>query len=183
MNPGVKFIHEGQPYVVVSSSHYKREQRRPVMQAKIKNLLNGRTVDHTFHTHHQIEPADIEMKKVKFVYTHRDSFVFSEIDDASKRFEIPSETIGGLSDYLKPTMEVSAMEFNDEIINIDLPIKLDYVVEEAPPNIKGDTSSGGTKFVTIETGAQVKTPLFINAGDVIKINTQTGEYVERVNKS
>ncbi|OHB18427.1 MAG: hypothetical protein A2666_05060 [Parcubacteria group bacterium RIFCSPHIGHO2_01_FULL_47_10b] len=183
MLPGVKFIHDGLPFEVISAHHYKREQRRPVMQAKVRNLITGRTMDQTFHTHHQIEEAPIELRPVQFVYAHRDKFVFAEVGDTSKRFELPVDVVGATANFLKTGMEVNAVDFDGTIINIDLPVKVDYTVTDAPPNVKGDTQSGGNKVVIIETGYEVKTPLFINTGDVIKVNTQTGEYVERVNKA
>jgi len=119
---------------------------------------------------------------VKFLYSHRDKFVFCEMNDPSKRFEISEEQIGDMAMYLKPNSPIEVMEFEDKIINIFMPIKMDFKVIEAPPSIKGNTAQGGVKAVKIETGTMINVPLFVESGDIIRVNTQTGEYTERVEK-
>ena len=100
----------------------------------------------------------------------------------AKRFEINQEQIGELAKYMKPNSEIEMIEYEGKIININLPIKMDFKVIEAPPGIKGDTAQGGTKSIKIETGTMVNVPLFIEEGDTIRVNTQTGLYVERAEK-
>ena len=197
---GTFFIIEGQPFEVLFSQHLKMQQRRPVMQTKIKNLLTGKIIEKNFQQSDYFEEADIQKKEVKFLYSHRDEFWFSETDDStaiphrfargetaepstsSKRFKLGNDIIGEASQFLKPNTLISALLFNDDIINIKLPVKMDFKVVEAPPSTRGNTAQGGTKQVKLETGAVIDVPLFINEGDIVRINTQTGEYTERVEK-
>jgi elongation factor P len=182
LRAGVFFIFEGQPFVVLESHHLRMQQRRPVMQTKIKNIINGKIVERNFQQSDKFEEADIQKREVKFIYNHRDEYWFHHKGSPADRFQLQKEFLGDAIKFLKPNTEVEALTFNDEIINITLPIKLDFKVTEAPPSIKGDTASGGVKQITIETGAIVNAPLFIEQGDTIRINTHTGEYAERVSK-
>ncbi len=183
LKPKTFFIWEGQPYEVLETHHLKMQQRRPVVQTRMRNLLNGKTLERNFAQSDIFEEADIDRRQVKFLYNHREEYWFSEINDPSKRFKLEQSVIGDSYKYLKNNTVLEAVMFNGQIINIVLPIKMDFKVVEAPPAIRGDTAQGGIKQVKIETGATVNTPLFISEGDVIRLNTETGEYVERVTKS
>ena len=182
LKPGVFFIYEGQPYSVLETHHLKMQQRRPVMQTKMKNMLNGKLYERNFQQSDVFEEADIEYQNVKFLYNHRDEYWFCHENDTSKRFQLSQGLIGDAVKYLKPNTVVKEILFNQKIINIELPIKMDFKVVEAPPAIRGDTAQGGVKQIKIETGTVINVPLFINEGDIIRINTQSGEYTERVNK-
>jgi len=182
LKPKTFFIFEGQPWVVLEAHHLKMQQRRPVVQTRIKNLLNGKIVERNFAQSDVFEEADIKRDEVKFLYNHRDEYWFSKKDDPSKRFLLDEEILGDTTKYLKNNLIVGAILFNDQIINIELPVKMDFKVIEAPPAIRGDTAQGGVKQVVIETGATVNTPLFVEERDTIRINTETGQYVERVSK-
>lgn len=182
LKPKTFFILEGQPYEVLETHHLKMQQRRPVVQTRMRNVLNGKTLERNFAQSDIFEEADIEKKNVIFLYNHRDEYWFSEINDPSKRFKLDKLIIGESYKYLKNNTILDAILFNGQIINIDLPIKMDFEVIEAPPAIRGDTAQGGVKQVKLETGASVNVPLFISEGDVIRLNTETGEYVERTGK-
>ena len=130
----------------------------------------------------EIEEAEVEKVKLKFIYSHRGKFVFQKID-TPQRFELQEEVIGEKKDYLKEGLEVEGYFFEGKLISISLPPKVDLKVIEAPPGIKGDTKQGGTKTVVLETGKKINVPLFIEAGDIIRVNTEKGEYVERVKSS
>lgn len=119
---------------------------------------------------------------VQFIYESRGVYWFNEANNPQNRFSLKKEELGGGVNFLKSNLEIIALKFEGKIIRIELPIKIDYKVTEAPPAIKGDTAQGGAKAITIETGAKINVPLFIDEGDIIKVNTQTGEYVERVEK-
>lgn len=179
---GTFFILEGQPFEVLYSQHLKMQQRRPVMQTKIKNLLTGKMIEKNFQQSDYFEEADIQKKEVKFLYSHRDEFWFSEVNDPTKRFKLGQEIIGESAGFLKPGTIIASLLFNNQIINIGLPVKMDFKVIEAPPTIRGNTAQGGTKQIKLETGALINTPLFIEEGDIIRVNTQTNEYAERVEK-
>jgi elongation factor P len=182
LKPGVFIVLNGQPFIVLESQFLRMQMRKPVMKAKLKNLFSGSIVERSFQQTDELEQADLERMKAKFLYSNRGEFWFCEADNQKNRFMIKEEIVGDLKKFLKPNLEAEAFKFNGKIISIELPIKSDYKVVEAPPAIRGDTAQGGTKVVTIETGAKVNVPLFINEGDIIKVNTQTGDYVERVEK-
>jgi len=182
LKPGTIFVLDGQPYQVLEFNFLRMQQRKPVAQTKIKNLISGKIISRNFQPSENFEEAEVIYRQVKFLYNHKDKFVFCEINDPSKRFELEQEQIGDIKLYLKPNSSIDVMEFNDKIININLPIKMDFKVIEAPPGIKGNTAQGGVKAVKIETGTMVNVPLFVESGDVVRINTETGDYVERVDK-
>ena len=182
LKPKTFFILEGQPWVVLEAHHLKMQQRRPVVQTRMKNLLNGKMVERNFAQSDVFEEADIQRREVKFLYNHREEYWFSEMNDPSKRFKLPLDIIGDSARFLKNNTVIEAIFFNDNIITIELPVKMDFKVTEAPPAIRGDTAQGGVKQVVIETGATINTPLFVEERDTIRVNTENGQYVERVEK-
>lgn len=180
LRKGAQIIMEGQPYEVLQSSPMKKAQRRVVIQSKIKNLINGSVLDWNFHQGDVFEEAEITKKEASFLYAHRDKYFFTEKDDSSKRFELEKSLIGDSAKFLKPGQIVEEIQFEGKTINISLPIKVQLKVVEAPPGIRGDRAQGGTKAVVLESGASANVPLFIEQGDVIELNTETGEYTRRV---
>jgi len=183
LKPKVFFIYEGQPYVVLSTHHLKMQQRRPTVQTKMRNLINGKILERNFAQSDVFEEADVSRQNVKFLYAHRDEYWFSDEKDSSKRVQLTKEILGDQTMFLKPNTILEAILFEGKIINVQLPVKMEFKVVEAPPAIRGDTAQGGVKQVKLETGAYINAPLFINEGDTIRINTETGEYTERIEKS
>ncbi len=179
---GTTFIYEGQPYEVLEFAFLRMQQRKAVAQVKMRNLLNGKVISRNFHQSDAFEEAEVAKEPVKFLYHHRGQYWFSNPDSPKERFFLTNEAVGSAGQFLKPNSEVVAQKFESKIINIKPAIKVDLAVKEAPPGIRGDTAQGGTKTAELETGAKVQVPLFVNAGDVVRINTETGEYVERVEK-
>ena len=180
LKKGVQFILEGEPYEVLESSQMKKAQRRPVLQAKVRNLITGNMLEKTFHQGETFKEAELDKFNAKFLYSHRGKFFFCEEKDSSKRFELSEEQIGPQAKFLKQNQVVQTVKFEGEIINVFLPIKVQLKVTEAPPGVKGDRAQGGTKSALLETGAQIQVPLFVEQGDIIEINTETGEYVKRI---
>lgn len=185
-----KFIvYEGAPYEVLDARIFRMQQRKPVNQTKLKNLFTGKVTEITFHQADKVDEADIHMREIKYLYTNKGQFWFCEIDDPSIRFSFTSEIVGDGGRFLKPNSLVDALTWKEgvegegkgKLIGIRLPIKVELKVTEAPPAVKGDTAKGGGKTITLETGATVTAPMFVNEGDVVRINTETGEYVERAN--
>lgn len=172
-------VHEGDPYIVLSVKHVHMGRGGASVQTKMKNLRSGKVLDRNFKSADTFEEANIEKLNAEFIYERNGEYWFNESGKKTNRFSLVSDVIGESALFLKPGMEVRAFMFGGNIINIELPIKADYKVTEAPPSIRGNTSSGGDKVVTIEGGAKVTVPLFIEEGDVIRINTDTGEYTER----
>ena len=171
------------PYEVLEYAFIRMQQRKPVTQLKIKNLLSGKVQDYTAHQNENFYEIEIERKPVIFIYRAKDEYWFHEKTDKGKRFLLKEAIVGEAGQYLKPNMEIVSFRFEEKIIKVDLPVKVDLKVTEAPPAVRGNTSQGGTKSVVVETGAKVDVPLFINEGDIVRINTQTGDYVERAEKS
>jgi len=177
---GVIFVLEKQPYEVLESSFVFKGRGSSVVQTKIKNLITGNILSKTFHPGDNFEEAEIKKINVKFVYSHKGKFVFSEESNPSSRLELPKEVIGNSADFLKSNEIVEGMVFEGKIINISLPIKVQLKVTEAPPGIRGDRAQGGTKVVTLETGTTINAPLFVETGDIIEVNTESREYVRRI---
>ncbi len=173
-------IFEGQPYEVIDSHVFRKQQRKPVNAVKMRNLITGNIKEISFHVSEKAEEADLGKKNVKFLYTNRDEWWFTEENDPSKRFKLAPAMIGDRGRFMKTNSLVEALIFNDEIIGVKLPIKVDLKVIEAFPAVKGDTAKGGSKQVKLETGATINVPMFIEQDEVIRINTETAEYVERV---
>jgi len=183
LKPGTVFVWKGEPWNVLEYNFLRMQQRKPVAKTKIKNLKNGKVLDQTFHFGDEFEEAEVTRAPVKFIYTNRGEYWFHRPNDPAPRFSLRADVIGPAVKFLKPDSEVTAVKFDDQIISIDLPIKMELTVRDAPPALRGNTAQGGSKPVTLETGAIVNVPMFIGAGDIIRINTQTGEYAERVGKA
>lgn len=179
---GTAFIYEGYPYEVLEFAFLRMQQRKAVAQVKMKNLINGKVITRNFHQSEGFEEVEIVREPVKFLYHNREQYWFCAKDSPANRFFLTEEVVGAQGQFLKPSTEVSAQKFQDKIINIIIPVKMDLKVKEAPPSDRGNTAQGGNKSAELETGAKVSVPLFINTGDVVRVNTQTGEYVERVEK-
>ena len=173
---------DGEPYEVISSQVSRKQANKPVNKTKIKSLISGRVIEKVFHVSDKAKEADIETSKIKYLYNNRGEHWFCEEEDLSKRFNLPENIVGNMSDFIKENSIIDALVFNEEVIGVKVPIKAELAVKEAPPAVKGNTATGATKQVILETGLTVNTPLFINEGDVISINTDTGEYTARVEK-
>lgn len=173
-------IIDDEPYEVLSAWVFRKQQRKPVNQVKLRNLKTGGMAEHTFHVSDKIEEADIENRTAVFIYERNGQWFFHEANDKSKRFDLSADRIGDESKWLKPNTEVEVKWFDGQPIQVKIPIKVELKVVEAPPNTRGNTAQGGNKPVKLETGATITVPMFIEAGETVRINTETGEYVERV---
>lgn len=179
---GIQFVLDGEPYEVLEFQQMGKAQDVVVAKTKIRNLINGKVFYRNFHQGDMFEEAEIKKFNAKFIYSHRGKFTFSKSDNPSERFEFTEEQLGNSTKFLKPNQEVEALVFDEKIINISLPVKVELKILEAPPNIKGDTAQGGSKPVTLETGLIVQAPLFVESGDILEVNTESGEYMRRVTK-
>ena len=173
-------IYENEPWEVLDAHVFRKQQRKPVNAVKLKNLITGRITETTFHVSDRVEEADIDKKEVKYLYTNKDEYWFCDANDPSKRFELPEEMIGSPAKFLKPNIVVDAMLFDDRIIGLKMPIKMELKVAEAHEATKGNTAQGATKAVVLETGAEIQVPMFIKEGDIVRVNTETGLYTDRV---
>lgn len=177
---GKYIVFESEPYEVISSHVFRKQARKPVNAAKLRSLLTGRIIEHSFHASDKVSEAEIDKKEVKYLYTNKGEFWFSESKDPSKRFKLSEEVIGMGAKFLKPNIVVDAILFDEKIIGLKLPIKMELKVTEAHETTKGNTAQGATKSVVLETGAEIQVPMFIKEGDVVRVNTETGEYADRI---
>ena len=176
---GVKLLHENEPYVVMESNFVKMSMRKPVMQTKMKNLLNGKVVEINYHQGDKMEEADMMKKKVDYLYNDGDNYFFMSQDDF-EQFSLPKENLGAVTGYIKDGDKVDALYFNNVAVSISAAPKVELKVISAPEAVKGNSASGRTtKMVTMETGLELAVPIFIKEGEILRVNTETGEYVER----
>jgi elongation factor P len=176
-------IYNDEPCEVVESHVARTQQRKPQNQVKLKSLISGKTIAATFHVSDTADEADITKKDVKFLYHNRGEFWFCEPEDPKNRFKLDENLIGNAGKFLKANENVTALVWDNDgeevTIKLSLPIKMEFKVHEAPPAVRGDTSKSGNKIITLENGATLNAPMFISEGDTIRVNTETGEYVER----
>ena len=177
---GLKINLDGSPYVIVYFQHVKPGKGGAFVRTKIKNLLNGKTVDKTFRAGEKMTEADIEQRGMQYLYNDGENCIFMD----SKNFDqipITDEVIGENSKFLLENAEVDVLFYKGNPINIELPAFVELVISQSDPGVKGDTSSGATKPATLETGAVIQVPLFLKEGEKVRVDTRTGEYCERVN--
>ncbi len=178
-------IYSGEPAEVVESHVARTQQRKPQNQVKLKSLISGKTIAATFHVSDSADEADIEKRDVTFLYANKGEYWFCDPNEKSNRFKLEEALMANASKFLKANSNVTALVWTNEddeekIIKITLPIKMSFLVKEAPPAVRGDTSKGGNKVITLENDTTLNAPMFINEGDTVSINTETGDYVERV---
>jgi len=167
-----------EPYLVIFHQHSKMGRAGAVLRTKLRNLKNGAVMEKTFQGSDKIEEADIVKSKAQFLYRDGENYFFMD-NSSYEQFSLPKSVLGDFTNYLIESTEVTVLVYDNTPINIELPVKMDFKVVDAPPAIKGNTADGGSKQVTLETGIKVNTPLFVKQGDVIRINTEKGEYSER----
>jgi elongation factor P len=178
---GLKLDLDGQPFVITYFQHVKPGKGGAFVRTKLKNLLNGKVVDRTFRSGEKTEEADIEEKEMQYLYHDGEGLIFMDTQSYDQ-IPIGGDVLGGTVDYLLENMEVEVLFWKGKPVNIELPNYIVAKVVKSDPGVKGDTSSGATKPATIESGATLNVPLFIEEGDVIRVDTRTGEYSERVSK-
>ncbi|HMO78303.1 MAG TPA: elongation factor P [Candidatus Paceibacterota bacterium] len=176
-------IFNNEPYLVVATHVFRKQQRKPVNITKLKNLKTGRVVENTFHVNESAVEADLESRNITFIYRKGNEFWFHTTGKPSERFSLTADLVGDQGKFIKDRTELSAVVYEEEVIGVKIPIKIELKVTETMDAVKGNTSSGAQKEVTLETGAVIMAPMFINEGDIIAINTESGEYSERVSKS
>ncbi len=175
--------HNDEPFLVVSSHIFRKQKNKPQNITKLKSLKSDRVIEITFHQSDKVEEADLETKSVTYIFNKQGEYWFHTTGDPSDRFFLTENLIGDQYKFMKERTDYDAVVFDNEIIGLKFPIKVELKVTEAMDAVKGNTSSGAQKEVTLETGSTLMVPMFINKGDVVSINTDTGEYSERVEKA
>lgn len=175
----MSIIVNGEPYLVLWADFMRTAQRKPVMRTKLKNLSNGKVLETSFHPGDKVEEADLERGVANYLYKDTDNIYLMD-NKTYEQFSIPIDQVGDKVKFLKDGSDLDILYFSGKPINIDLPAKIKLRVVTAPPAIRGNTASGNvTKKVTLENGLEVATPLFIEEGNEVIVNTDSGEYVER----
>lgn len=178
LKTGTKLTYEGDPYIVLAYSHSKMGRGGAVVKTKMKNLRTGATIDKTFQGADKVDEADLSKKSATYLYSDSNDSFFMD-NESYDQFTLPLSKIGEQKQYLVENSSVDILYFGDEPLNIEIPIKMTFIVISAPPAIKGNTASAVTKKVTLETGAIVDAPVFIKEGDKMVVDTRDGSYVER----
>ena len=181
---GKIIIHNDEPCEVLDNHVARTQQRKPQNAVKLRSLKSGRAYNEVFHVSDSADEAELEKRETKFLFANKGEFWFADPKDPSNRFKLDEKLLGDKVKYLVPNQIVSALiwtndEDEEETIGVALPVKVTFTVKEAPPSIKGNTANGGGKIVILENDTSISAPFFIETGDKVVVNTETGEYVER----
>lgn len=178
LRPGMTFQYDGNLYVVLEYSHNKTARAAANIRVKMKNMRTGSTTEVTFGNNEKVARAHIEKRKMQYLYDNGGMLVFMD-NETYDQIEIPEENLEWEINFMKPSDEVEVTSFEGEVLGVSLPVNVPFQIIETEPAVKGDTATGATKFATIETGFQIKVPLFISEGEIVVVNTVDGKYQGR----
>ncbi|GHT66058.1 elongation factor P [Endomicrobiia bacterium] len=176
---GLNILVDKEPYQITWFQNHKPGKGGAVMRVRLRHLKKGGTIERTFKSGEKFESLSVTRQKKRFLYKEGMNFNFMDMN-TYEQISVTTELLGGMVNFLKENLEVEAIYLENELIGIDLPIIIEMTIAEAEPGIRGDSVSNLTKMAKLETGAHIRVPLFIKQGDRIKVDTRTGEYVERV---
>ncbi len=176
---GVSVLLDNEIFTIVWFQHHKPGKGGAVMRTKLKNLRTGGVMDKTFGAGEKVEQAILDRHPMQYLY-QQDGDYFLMDPQSFEQVGVPSAIFGDAIKYLKDGMEVQVVEFNEKILGAELPIFVELAVADTDPGVKGDTASGGSKPATLETGAVINVPFFVNIGDKVKVDTRSDAYLERV---
>ena len=179
---GAVINYNDEPYEVLSSHVFRMQANAPQNKTKLRHLVSGRVIEISFHQSDTAEEADIDSMQARYLYANRGEIWFAEEGNAKNRFSFPESAVQEKVQWLSQNALADIVTYEEKPITIKIPIKVELTVTEAPPAVRGNTAQGGTKQIVLETGATINAPLFVNEGDIVRINTETGTYVERVDK-
>jgi len=175
---GVTIELDGGIWQVVDFQHVKPGKGAAFVRAKLKNIKTGAVVERTFNAGEKVPRARLDNRQMQYLYESDDMFNLMD-NETYEQISLSAEQMGDAKRFLKENMTISVLFFQEAVIGIELPYSVELTVVETDPGIKGDTATGGTKQAKVETGYSVRVPLFINVGDVLRIDTRNGEYIER----
>jgi elongation factor P len=176
---GLKIELDGTPYVIADFQHVKPGKGGAFVRTKLKNLVTGRVLDRTFRSGEQVKRPDLREREMQYLYREGDSFCLMD-NESYEQLWLTAEQVGEARLYLTENLNVQVLFFNQQPLTVEVPNFVILEVAQTEPGVRGDTATGGTKPATLETGAVVQVPLFINAGDRVRVDTRTGSYIERV---
>jgi elongation factor P len=176
---GLKVKFKDEPYAIIDFQHVKPGKGGAFVRTKLKNMITGRVLDETFRSGEKLEQPDLEEKAVQYLYFDtKDGYVFMD-NKTYEQLHLTEDQVGENKNFLLENMDLYINLYQGKPISLDLPITVNLAVTRSDPGVKGDTATGATKPATMSTGLVVQVPLFINEGDILKIDTRTGEYIER----
>jgi len=175
---GLRIVFDGEPYTIVDFQHVKPGKGGAFVRTKLKHMRQGRVIDNTFRSGEKVELVDFEDKHMQFLYKD-DRFHFMDMETYDQ-VSLSEDEVGDVALYLKDNTEVEVLYIDGSPVSLELPNFIELAVARTDPGVRGDTAQGGTKPATLETGAVVQVPLFLNEGDIVKVDTRTGEYLGRV---
>ncbi len=178
LRPGMKIEMDGVPFVVTDYHWVKPGKGGAFNRTKLKNMRTGSIAERTFRTEEKVEPARLEERRAQFLYRSDDEYHFMDTE-TYEQFFLPEAQLGDARQYLKEEMVVTILSHRGSPLNVELPTFVELEVAETDPGVRGDTASGGSKPATLETGAVIQVPLFINVGDRLRVDTRSGTYIER----
>ena len=178
LRPGMKIELDGVPFVVTDYQWVKPGKGGAFNRTKMKNMRTGSIVERTFRTEEKVEQAVLEERRAQFLYRSDDEFHFMDTE-TYEQFFLPETQMGDASTYLKEEMVVTIVSHRGSPLTVEVPTFVELAVAKTDPGLRGDTASGGSKPATLETGAVIQVPLFINVGDRLRVDTRTGTYIER----
>ncbi len=169
---------EGEVYTIVEFQHVKPGKGAAIVRSKLRNFRTGHITEKTFRAGDKVQKAHLERREVEFLYKDGDHLVVMDTENY-EQMNLTPDQVGDKSKYLKENDRFTVIFYKEEVLGIEVPYTVELKVAETEPGVKGDTASGGSKPATLETGVVVQVPFFINEGDVLRIDTRTGEYIER----
>ncbi|MFQ5579895.1 MAG: elongation factor P [Nitrospiria bacterium] len=176
---GLKLELEGDPYMIVESQHVKPGKGGAFVRTKLKNLKTGNLLEKTFRPGEKFNVPDLVEKEMQFLYSQGDEYHFMDTDTYEQLFLVPVQ-LGSSKDFLKENMLAKIVFFRGQPLSVELPVFVELKIIETEPGVRGDTATGGTKLAKLESGGSVKVPLFMEEGTIVKVDTRTGSYIERV---
>ena len=178
---GLKIEVDGEPYVIVEFQHVKTGKGGAFVKTKIKSIKSGNVIDRTYRSGEKIDVPELEEKTMQYLYAADKDRIFMDTS-SYEQISMRELQLGDSINYLKENMEIKVLYYKGQPINIDIPMFVELTIAKTDPGVRGDTASGGSKPATLESGAVIKVPFYLNEGDVVKVDTRTGTFIERVKK-
>ena len=176
---GLKIELEGEPYTIVDFLHVKPGKGGAFVRTKLKSLATGNVIDKTFRSGEKVQSPALDERNMQYLYREGERYHFMD-SETYEEFTLTQDQLGEHKAFLGENIEVKVLFHNEQAIGVELPIFVELKIVRTEPGVRGNTASGGSKPANLETGAVIQVPLFLNEGDVIKVDTRTGEYIERV---
>jgi elongation factor P len=176
---GLKIEFKGEPYIILDFQHHKPGKGGAFMRTKLRNLITGRVLEETFRSGEKVGEPDLKEREVQYLYQDKGRYVFMDQENFEE-VQLDEEHVGEGKDFLQENINIKLLLYRDQPIAVELPMFVELKVVQTDPGVKGDTATGGSKPAKLETGAVVQVPLFVGEGEVIRVDTRTGTYMERV---